>query len=109
MRYEHSSCICMKGFGDYVLTIYGNYFSDRHSELLQREHVPLQTQPDAQRLRQIVCCAGDHRLGVCDYHCIRAHLHLLAAPPSQNEEHGKWVLITLLVRLTRESMLITII
>lgn len=82
------------GFCDDILTVDGNHISDRHSELLQREHVSLQTQPDAQRLRQIVCRSGDHRLGVCDHHCVRAHLHLLAAPSSQNEEHGKWVLIT---------------
>lgn len=88
------------GFCDYVLAINENDISDWHSELLQREHVSLQTQPDEQRLRQTVCRAGDNRLSVCDHHCIWAHLHLLAAPPSQNEEHGKWILITLLVKLS---------
>lgn len=88
------------GFCDfYILAINENDISDWYSELLQREHVPLQTQPDAQRLRQTVCRVGDNRLSVCDHHCIWAHLYLLAAPPSQNEEHGKWILITLLVTL----------
>lgn len=62
---------------------------DWHPELQQCDNLSRPAQPDAQRLWQTICRPGYHWVCVCGHHCLRPHLHLLAAPPPQDEKHGE--------------------